>query len=248
MKKILFLLFMMIGLSVSMSAKQSHDIVYLKNGSVIRGTIVEMYPNVSLKIETPQNCSFTYSFSDIEKVVKEQNKIRKSETIFDLDAFDDFKSIECIYKGFFDAGYVLDNGGDWFEFTTTHGCQLNPYIFLGIGVGLDCYIWEYSRHYKVHKLSMPLFANVRVTPFNNAITPFWDVKLGYSVFDVEGFCFTPSVGLRLALTDRMGLNVGVGYSMQMYKNKNYIYNYDNYYYGEISETAHGLNIKLGVDF
>jgi len=36
------------------------DIVYLKNGSVIRGTILEMIPGVTIKIVTADRSVFIY--------------------------------------------------------------------------------------------------------------------------------------------------------------------------------------------
>jgi TM2 domain-containing membrane protein YozV len=47
------------------------DIVYLKNGDVIKGIIIEQIPNVSLKIETTAGI-FNYQMSDVEKITKEQ--------------------------------------------------------------------------------------------------------------------------------------------------------------------------------
>jgi hypothetical protein len=49
----------------------TRDIVYLKNGSVIHGMIIETIPNVSIKIQTSDGNIFVYNFSDIEKYGKE---------------------------------------------------------------------------------------------------------------------------------------------------------------------------------
>ena len=47
------------------------DVVYLKNGSVIRGMIIEQTPNVSLKIQTKDGSIFVYKMEDVEKMTKE---------------------------------------------------------------------------------------------------------------------------------------------------------------------------------
>ncbi len=49
----------------------TRDVVYLKNGSVIHGMIIETIPNVSIKIQTADGNVFVYNFSDIEKYGKE---------------------------------------------------------------------------------------------------------------------------------------------------------------------------------
>jgi hypothetical protein len=49
----------------------SVDVVYLKNGSIIKGIITEQTPNQSLKIQTKDGSIFVYNYSDIEKNLKE---------------------------------------------------------------------------------------------------------------------------------------------------------------------------------
>jgi hypothetical protein len=50
------------------------DVVYLKNGSIIRGTLIELIPNVSLKIETKDGSVFFYKMEEVEKITKELAK------------------------------------------------------------------------------------------------------------------------------------------------------------------------------
>lgn len=50
------------------------DVVYLKNGSIIRGVIVEQVPNQSLKIKTLDKSVFVYKFDEIEKMTKEESE------------------------------------------------------------------------------------------------------------------------------------------------------------------------------
>jgi hypothetical protein len=49
------------------------EVVYLKNGSIIRGVIIEQIPNVSLKIKTKDGNVFFYKMEDVEKITKEIN-------------------------------------------------------------------------------------------------------------------------------------------------------------------------------
>ena len=69
----LILLSVLLILGVTMMAAQTvyRDVVYLKNGSVIKGTIVETIPEKSIKIETVDGNLFVYNLSDIEKLTKE---------------------------------------------------------------------------------------------------------------------------------------------------------------------------------
>ncbi|MDR2231877.1 MAG: hypothetical protein LBE56_01995 [Tannerella sp.] len=49
---------------------QYQDAVYLKNGSVIRGVIIEQIPNISIKIETTEGNIFVFRMDEIESISK----------------------------------------------------------------------------------------------------------------------------------------------------------------------------------
>lgn len=57
----------------SISAQEMQDVVYLKNGSVIRGTIVEQVPGESILIQTVDGNRFRYLMEEIERMAKEPN-------------------------------------------------------------------------------------------------------------------------------------------------------------------------------
>lgn len=68
----LFMLFSVISFSASAQNGNMEDVVYLKNGSVIHGTIIEQVPNESLKIKTKDGSVFVYKMADLDKITKEQ--------------------------------------------------------------------------------------------------------------------------------------------------------------------------------
>ena len=53
---------------------EMQDVVYLKNGSVIKGMIIEQTPNVSIKIQTKDGSVFVYKMDEISKMTKEPSK------------------------------------------------------------------------------------------------------------------------------------------------------------------------------
>lgn len=72
MKTLLVLFSFLILISCTITAQQNYDdVVYLKNGSIIRGLIIEQIPNVSLKIQTKDKSVFVYNMEDVEKMTKE---------------------------------------------------------------------------------------------------------------------------------------------------------------------------------
>lgn len=59
----------------SLSAQQlTQDVVYLKDGSVIWGQIIEQVPNVSIKIQTKDGNIFVYKMEEVAKITKEPLK------------------------------------------------------------------------------------------------------------------------------------------------------------------------------
>lgn len=70
-----FLTFMVGVLTISSASyaqQEYQDVVYLKNGSVVRGMIIEQVPNTSLKIQTADNSLFVFTFDEILKITKEK--------------------------------------------------------------------------------------------------------------------------------------------------------------------------------
>jgi hypothetical protein len=52
-------------------SQEKIDVVYLKNGDVRKGTIIENTPNDYIKIETSDGSIFTIKYADIQKMTKE---------------------------------------------------------------------------------------------------------------------------------------------------------------------------------
>lgn len=50
------------------------DVVYLKNGSIIRGMITEQVPGKSVKIKTADGNVFVFSFEEIDKITKDKQQ------------------------------------------------------------------------------------------------------------------------------------------------------------------------------
>ena len=139
------------------------------------------------------------------------------------------------YRGFVDFSYSLGVGDfgknhDRVNLMTSHGYQFVPQFFAGIGIGANYY-------YDDEAWNLPIFAHFRSDILANDITPFVDLKVGYSFIDVKGFYLNPSVGCRFAVSDNLALNIGVGYTLQKT---------EFYYYG--NENCGSVDFRFGIDF
>lgn len=68
------------------------DVIYLKNGGIIRGTIIEQIPNKSIKIEIIGRNILAYNFDEIEKIVKEAQNANNKRSANNNNAEEKVKS------------------------------------------------------------------------------------------------------------------------------------------------------------
>ena len=225
------------GVVSAQAQSQTSEIVYLKDGSVLKGKVVEMLPD-QIKVQTSDGSLFVYPMNEVERVEKERRNSYRLKTSsanqYDL----------LGWRGVVELGYIM---GDFSapEFSFSIGYQFNPYFFLGAGIGVDY-------HFDWETVFMPIFANARAYFIDGKISPFMDVKIGYSPVDDSGlFYFTPSVGVSFGTSKKCAVNLSIGYNLQrvmMYVYR-YVPEYDHYnLLYDSRESLHGLSFKLGFEF
>lgn len=159
-------------------------------------------------------------------------------------------SVKQGYKGFFEVGYtqglrgytfqIFEYNSNKIELSTTHGIQLNPYIFVGAGVGFECHISSLF-------CAVPLFADVRVSPLKGNLTPYIELKGGMSLGSIQGAYISPSIGCRFGLTRRVGLYVGAGYTYMNTPKRKFIYDPLGHFYNQTIDID-GFGLRIGFDF
>ena len=238
-KKALFLILFFLTSCLCGFAQEMQDVVYLKDGSVVKGIIVEQVPNKSIKLQTADGSLFVYQMDAVEKMAKELRmaSARRRYNQGTVTAFTG-KGLTVGYKGYVDFGYIIGAGNyglDRLAVSFVNGVQLNPRLYVGIGSTLNYYT-------KDEAIGIPIFTDVRCHFSQGGIAPFADVKVGYSPFgDAKGFYFSPSFGCRFGLSKRAGLNVGLGYEMQWADVVAH-----GYYVSQ--ESIDGVSLKFAVDF
>ena len=134
MKKFLLLsvlLFAVAANSFSQRYADYQDVVYLKNGSIIRGIIIEQVPLKSIKIETIGGNVFAYYLDEIEKITKEPRFAQ--EVIKNQEKLSTSTGLKKGYRGIVELSPVLPWG---VRLDVINGYQFNPYLSVGAGVGL----------------------------------------------------------------------------------------------------------------
>jgi hypothetical protein len=78
MKELFSFLIIFIVSIFSCNSQTYEDVVYLKNGGIIHGIIIEQIPNQSIKIQTRDENVFFFKIEEIEKITKEIKSYEKS--------------------------------------------------------------------------------------------------------------------------------------------------------------------------
>ena len=74
MKNILATLFFFLATTVAFAQQSNIDAVYLEDGTVLRGEIIEQTPNFSLKIKTSDGNIFVIPMGKVKKITKDQEE------------------------------------------------------------------------------------------------------------------------------------------------------------------------------
>lgn len=258
MKRFFLIIALLIVSSLSLHAQNSTllDVVYLKNGSIIRGIITEQIPNDKLKIATRDGSLFVYKMDEVERIIKEENT---SKTKLFSEQTMRFPAYEPGYQGSMEISYgigVGDLGSSRAIFQTVHGYRFNPYLFVGAGVGVD-----YNTD--IESVFIPVFANIKGYFTKTMVRPYVSLDLGYAVATeslenplaysrsdekiyMGGFLINPMFGVDIRVSDRHSITFAVGYRMQS------VPTYATYYYGtglDVERQMSGaVNFKLGFTF
>jgi hypothetical protein len=234
------------------------EVVYLKNGGIIRGVIIEQIPSEKLKIETKDGNVFVYTYSEIEKITKERtpsvNYEDNSEISSPLS-----KSKPAVYKssGYFNAteliaafgigdartpGYSsFKNNSQFYGIRTSHGYQLSSNLALAIGTGLI--LGNYDNYF-------PLFLDFRFPFGRNKIRPSLNLAGGTMLGQIGRFFLNPSFGLKIFLNNRSSFNFNIGSyyrPVDIIKQVSVPYGYGAAY-NEFEYMMNDLSISMGFSF
>jgi hypothetical protein len=235
MKKSIFTILFLFLVSFCFAQGWLQDVVYLKNGSIIRGVIMEQIPNKTIKLQTADNNVFVYQMDEIEKITKEAGKTGNKSN--DL-------SFTSGYKGMIDMGYSI-GVGDWgmnrFRLTITNGYQFNPFFYLGFATGI--------RYFENNDIAIPLLIAFRVNVLNQKNTPYIALNGGYAYsFEYDGsIVIHPEVGMSFKLARKSDLHVGIGFDLQDVAFR--IPDINGYYSQyETYEKSGAISLSVGISF
>ena len=192
------------------------DAVYLRNGSIIRGRVLDNVVGKYTRIETVGRNVLVIPEADIERLVMDEpvpQKERKDPKPYG-------------YSAFADLGFM---GGDQntLSLMMINGYQFKNRLAAGCGFGIE----------KFKEQVIPVFADVRYNFLSGGISPFVYLQAGYSfplgttgegsTVEIKGGAMiNPGVGLRLNFAAHNALIFSLGWRYQEIRS-----HYTYYYWG-----------------
>lgn len=249
-KAVLSFLILFISLIVFCQDVQYEDVVYLKNGSVIRGMIIEQIPNETIKIKTADNNLFVFEFEQIKKITKEETSTginengNKERTGNGELKYRGFESLMDVY-----LALEMEEGNPLMGMNITAGYRFFPQLFIGAGAGLELY---------PDGNMVPVFFNARTDFVPAKATPFFSINVGYAFGWVEdtdgsdwgGVFYEPGIGVRFNISKNFGFNLSSTLKFQRAYTNYYEYCYPDPGYHEYREsiTYRLFTFKVGFSF
>lgn len=201
-KKVLFAA-LMLGFTLAGMARSSQEEVCLKDGSALNGTSMEMVSNEPVKMQAQEGNILVYK--DISNITKEVNGLSQDE-----DDDEPAGVAKRGYKGFLGFGVQYWNGKQSSASAfTSHGYQFNSHIFLGGGVA---YLTRLAYDERALDYLLPVYAHFRYNFLSKRVSPFVEVKAGYSLAGVLTDAYSEaSLGLRIGVGRKgQAVNVALG--------------------------------------
>lgn len=238
---LLFHVFLFFVGSLSAQNAPAKEVVYLKNGSIIKGSIIEWVPNESLTIQTADKSIFVCKISDIERVKREIEEIQvpvKQKT----------QQKTTAYESNIALGYGAASGKygiDVLCFNWVYGKNLDAHHFIGGGTGV--------RHFdEINMTMIPILVDYRYRINNNDIAPFVRLSTGYSInvsdgLDNSGFLVDPRIGMEIKLSNSV-LNIDFGYQTQQMAFLTINDPFNPAYFSKVYRFSESLKFSLGLSF
>lgn len=133
-----------------------------------------------------------------------------------------------------DLGFLVGGGGDsdfWTGFSTTHGYQFGPHIFVGLGMSCLWMLNDNDYNNDAPKVEyLPLFADIRSDMCFGRFTPFVDLRMGCNLLRHGAFSSALALGYRFDWGRRFALNLAMGLNLRGRR-------YEDYDSGWNSETG-----------
>lgn len=205
----LTILFVLYFTTISFGQKKTHVRVSLKNGSVLRGNLLQ--PGPPLKLEMFDRSILSFGQDEVEKV--EIEKFVNPGIRYKQKGFVHFTELGPLAMSNRASNGVTTSA---FSFQTTNGYKFNQWLYTGLGVGADLYAVQ---------TFVPVVLSIRGDFTQNGDKlPFYFIEGGHGFNatsnDVDsvrfggGATIAAGIGLKILFNSNTGFIISAGYRFQ----------------------------------
>lgn len=225
---IMLLLGSSLALPLSAQVIRADDVVELKNGSVIKGRILDQEAD-QVRIELLGGSVLVYSMEEVEEIRQEPSQFRKvklrlgqgyrnRQPTFREQGIYHVVSIDWCFNQNEWNGMRLDP-----HFHYAAGYHFNQYVNLGIGTGLDPY---------ESGLIIPWYIDFRGDLWQRKLTPTYYAQAGYGFSAIEGWqisemrgglMLSAGAGWKINTSRKVEWMITLGYKMQQTYQERFIW-------------------------
>lgn len=230
---------LMLIASLAIGQNDTGETIHLKDGTIIKGEVIEYKPKEKIKIRKKNGSIVFYESAEVVKIEKNSNgnssyvidgspeHIKEKGWYHKLMGGTVFSGNGLIFgnRGIVPFGFMLDYAS---------GYQINRYFGVGTSIGFLLPSFE---------AFVPICLNLRGNILKTSFSPFYDINIGYGLSlnglvtsntRDGGFHFHPSFGVQFSSQKKTHTVLSLGYLMQI---------------GGIHEfNVNAITIKVGVIF
>jgi hypothetical protein len=220
----------------SLAQDDREDVIYLKTGTIYRGTITEQTPNVSYKIEIAGGSVILVPSTDIVKITKEKRLISSERpTLSTQEDYRHGRHKDRGARGYKESGYLFETQvhADYAGagICVINAYKINQYAIVGLGMGIEGIYTGLN----VHNIGgdpspfsgtyFPMFIYYSGDILKKQTTPFYVLEAGYAMA-TNSAAFDGSEGGYYGgvfNTTRGGPMGSVGFGMRCYAGRRFVF-------------------------
>jgi hypothetical protein len=223
MKKLQILLIATLLAPVFAFSQNMQDVIYLKDGSIYKGVIIEEIPGKTYKIESSGGNIFAVQAEEVEKLTKEKHK--ESHPRYGFWGNNKWQRDTSVYEPkksgyFFESQVLIENrqGGG----RIVNGYRFNKYAQIGVGIGVD-FLRSSPWNERINDLDNEALAGTYPSmfiyfqseaPFGRRVRPYFALEAGYTMAVGEEFGSRPTDDFGNVISGGPMAGLGLGFKIR----------------------------------
>jgi len=192
--------------------RPTDDVLYLKNGWVLRGKIISAVADEVVKLRTNDGNIFTFPRPEVSEI-RQEPALRNQHIRYRNRGYVNFTELGVLASrnNVTDAGTTTSA----FTFHTVNGYKFNQFLYTGLGAGVDLY---------ASQTFIPVFASIRGDfSRKGALIPYYYIDGGWGLNgttnlpdqkQMGGLHFATGIGMKVLFNGNAGFLLSVGYYLQ----------------------------------